>query len=127
LRLLLDTNIIIMLAMDDGRMPSAFQALLARSETEAVVSTIAFWEIGIKFRSGKLELFNTPEEVRSYMPDWGIEVLPLTSGHAVADPDLPALLKDPFDRMLVAIAEVEDMKFLTTDAKLLDHPLAWRP
>jgi PIN domain nuclease of toxin-antitoxin system len=127
LRLLLDTNIIIMLAQNDCRMPSACKALLAQPETEAVVSTIAFWEIGIKYRSGKLELFNTPDELRAYMPDWGIEVLALTSRHAVADPALPAPLKDPFDRMLVAIAEVEQMRFLTTDAKLLDHHLAWRP
>jgi PIN domain nuclease of toxin-antitoxin system len=127
LRLLLDTNVIIMLAQNDGRMSAAFTALLALADTQAFVSTIAFWEIGIKSRSGKLELFDRPEQIMAYMPGWGIEVLALTSTHATADSDLPASLKDPFDRMFVAIAEIEQMKFLTTDAKLLEHPLAWRP
>jgi PIN domain nuclease of toxin-antitoxin system len=127
LRLLLDTNVIIMLAHNDGRMSNAFAVLLARADTQAFVSTIAFWEIGIKSRSGKLELFDRPEQIIAYMPGWGIEVLALTSTHAVADPALPVSVKNPFDRMFVAIAEVEQMKFLTTDAKLVDHPLAWRP
>lgn len=127
MRLLLDTNIVIMLAQNDGRMSSDYTALLARSDTKATVSTIAFWEIGIKYRSGKLKLFTTPEDVMSYMPAWGIDVLALRSAHATADPDLPASLKDPFDRMFVAIAEVEQINFLTTDTKLRDHPLAWRP
>lgn len=35
--------------------------------------------------------------------------------------------KDPFDRLLLAVAEIEDARLLTADAKLLDHPLAWRP
>ena len=56
-----------------------------------------------------------------------IGIRSLSATHAISDPALPDGLKDPFDRMIVAIAEIESTGFLTTDAKLLDHPLAWRP
>jgi PIN domain nuclease of toxin-antitoxin system len=127
LKLLLDTNIVIMLAQNDGRMPAGYTALLENAETNAFVSTIALWEMGIKYRSGKLELFNSPQQIAALLPGWGVSILALEAAHTVADSSLPAQLKDPFDRMLVSIAQVERMTFLTTDAKLLNHPLAWRP
>jgi len=127
LRLLLDTNIVILAALQDGRMPSRFMSLLGDSETDPFVSSIALWEIGIKYRQGKLDLSMSPAELLDLLPLWRIRVLQLTGSYAIHDPDLPKDLKDPFDRMFVAIAERERMTFLTTDAKLLDHPLAWRP
>jgi PIN domain nuclease of toxin-antitoxin system len=127
LRLLLDTNILIMIAQEDPRLPADYVTLLGQDTTDAATSTIAVWEIGIKHRLGKLALSMTPEALADLLPTWQIRILPLLTGHALHDPDLAKDLKDPFDRMFVAIAERERMNFLTTDKALHDHPLAWRP
>jgi PIN domain nuclease of toxin-antitoxin system len=45
----------------------------------------------------------------------------------LAEVSLDPKIRDPFDRMFIAVAEQQRLQFLTTDAKLRDHPLAWRP
>jgi PIN domain nuclease of toxin-antitoxin system len=127
LRLLLDTNIVVMLLEDGDRLSPAYRHVIEDAANELQTSVISFWEMAIKYRSGKLALAVSPDGFRDEIERWGIGILRLDSSHATADSDLPASLKDPFDRMFVAIAEIEQMKFLTTDAKLLEHPLAWRP
>ncbi len=127
MRLLLDTNIVIMVAEGGRRLSPTYVALLAQDDTIGFVSAVSLWEMSIKYRSGKLKLAMTPDELRQLLPQWRMGTLWLSPVHAVTDPDLAPVLKDPFDRMFVAVAERERMTFLTTDAKLLDHPLAWRP
>jgi PIN domain nuclease of toxin-antitoxin system len=126
-RLLLDTNIVIMVAEGGRRLSQAHAALLAHDETIGFVSAVSLWELAIKYRSGKLKLAMTPDQLRELLPQWRMGTLWLSPVHAVTDPDLPPAFKDPFDRMFVAVAERERMTFLSTDAKLLDHPLAWHP
>jgi PIN domain nuclease of toxin-antitoxin system len=127
LRLLLDTNIVVMLLEDGDRLSPAHRRLIEDDRSELHTSVISLWEMAIKYRSGKLALAVAPGGFRDELERWGIAILRLEPSHAVADADLPVTLKDPFDRMFVAIAEAEQIDFLTTDKQLLDHPLAWRP
>ncbi len=127
MRLLLDTNIVVMLLEDGDRLSATHRRVIGDPGSELQTSVIALWEMAIKYRSGKLLLAVPPVDFRDKIEGWGIGILRLESTHAVTDSRLPATLKDPFDRMFVAVAEAEQINFLTTDKKLLDHPLAWRP
>lgn len=127
MRLLLDTNIVIMIIDDDPRLPRALRKPLHDPSVALSVSAISLWEIAIKTPSGKLTMAVSPQALAGRLGSFRVALLPLKAAHAVLDPALPIELKDPFDRMFVAVAECEQMQFLTTDSKLLDHPLAWRP
>ncbi|MFM9976666.1 MAG: type II toxin-antitoxin system VapC family toxin [Sphingomonadaceae bacterium] len=127
MKLLLDTNIIIMLIDETERLSRAYLSVLDDPENEFCVSTISVWEMAIKQRKGKLDIGDAFGDLEARLWSIGILVLPLNILHALADSALPRVLKDPFDRMFVAIAEIEGMQFLTIDTKLLGHPLAWRP
>ena len=116
-----------MLAEGGERLPTTYRRLLADPDTIGLISSIGLWEIAIKYRIGKLKLNYTPEELLGMFPTWRIGTLWLSPDEAVADVSLDRKLKDPFDRMFIAVAQHHGLPFLTTDAKLLDHPLAWRP
>jgi PIN domain nuclease of toxin-antitoxin system len=96
------------------------------SRTGVFVSVTTIWEIAIKHRLGKLEL-STPLEVLPEVIDGiGIEILPVLSGHTIAEIDPMPLTKDPFDRLLLGVCKSEGMKLLTIDKALVGHPLVWR-
>jgi len=127
LKVLLDTNVLIMVVQGGVRLSKPMTALLADRDTQAFVSAVSLWEMAIKYRSKKLTLPRGPDAIAAGLRSIRMAPLSLHSHYAVADANLPVELKDPFDRMIVAIAEIENWTLLTTDAKLLDHPLAWRP
>jgi PIN domain nuclease of toxin-antitoxin system len=75
------------------------------------------WEVAIKWRTGKLRL---PEHPRLWVArlarEFGAEVLPVTVAHVVQVADLPDHHRDPFDRLLIAQAQVEGIPIVTADA-----------
>jgi PIN domain nuclease of toxin-antitoxin system len=118
MRLLLDTHIYIWSVLNDRRMPRDFQEIIAKAET-VFVSTATIWEMSIKAARGKLE----PNAAHAIDE---LEALPFTElpvllMHARAVRDMPDLHRDPFDRLLVAQARTEDLKFLTVDNELSDY------
>ncbi len=126
-RCLLDTNILIMVLQHGVRLTQAQRNFLLDAETELVVSTVCIWEMTIKWRKGKLALSVPPQQVEPVLGAMRIGILPFDLRHGVADPQIDRALKDPFDRIVAAIAEQEHIPFMATDAKLLNHPLAWHP
>ncbi len=63
-----------------------------------------------------------PRRLRRGLLDHGYRELPVTSEHALATDSLPPLPKDPFDRMLIAQAQVEGLTLLTADAQVAKYP-----
>jgi PIN domain nuclease of toxin-antitoxin system len=119
--LLLDTHVVLGLLEPE-------KAKFERWTTEPVfVSVASIWEIGIKVRQGKLMLPATLYELEERLVRLGCQILTVTGAHAVADVDPWPDTNDPFDRLLLAVCEVEGLRLVTRDAKLKDHPLAWRP
>ena len=115
MRLLLDTHALLWLMEDDPRLSSKASALI--QDAEAVyVSSASIWEIAIKWRIGKIE--EDPEIVVEQLERAGLRELQVANRHAVAAGRLPLLHRDPFDRLLIAQAIVEPMRFLTADARL---------
>lgn len=116
MRILLDTNVVIwMVENPDALQPDVVDLILADS-TVLVLSAVVPWEVAIKWRAGKLALPEHPRDwVRRLAREFGVERLPVTEAHVTQVADLPAHHKDPFDRLLIAQAQVEGVPIVTAD------------
>lgn len=112
MRILLDTNAIIWWLEGDPRLGAAATAIVTDPENEIFVSVASIWEIAIKCRTGKL---SQPKCLEDALESDGISVLPILASHALRTTSLPDLHRDPFDRLLVAQAMVEQLFILTSD------------
>jgi PIN domain nuclease of toxin-antitoxin system len=111
LRLLLDTHTLIWWAHDQPIAPDAGTAIRA-PENRVVVSAASIWEAEVKVQIGKLEL---EVDLAAGSIEQGFEPLAITFDHAVAAGRLPPHHGDPFDRMLVAQAQVEGLTIVSRD------------
>jgi PIN domain nuclease of toxin-antitoxin system len=112
MRFLLDTHVLIWWLL--GEPTLAIRAAAARAEGAQVhVSPVSVWEIGIKRALGKLDAPPDLSEVIGHMRE-----LPVTWRHASVAASLPPHHRDPFDRMLVAQAQVEGLTLVTSDERI---------
>jgi PIN domain nuclease of toxin-antitoxin system len=100
------------------------RALIASAENEKFASVASLWEIAIKSRQNRAEFDVDAEALRQNLLANGCEELPIHSSHVLFTSRLPAIHKDPFDRLLVAQALVENMTLLTTDAVVASYSAA---
>ncbi len=116
MRVLLDTNVVLRLTLEPELLSGEVRELLEADSTTLVVSVVAPWEISIKWHLGRLPI---PQPPRVWVPrmlqEFGAQLLPVTLGHAVGVADLPDHHKDPFDRLLIAQAQVEGIPIVTAD------------
>jgi PIN domain nuclease of toxin-antitoxin system len=99
---------------DAPDLPAAARSAIAAPEHRCIVSAASAWEIAIKRALGKLD---APDDLRRTLLLSGFEELPITIDHATVAGGLPRLHDDPFDRMLVAQALVEELTVLTVDPR----------
>ncbi|AET92044.1 twitching motility protein PilT [Burkholderia sp. KK1] len=118
MRLLLDTHVYIWSTSQDRRMPKDFREQIAKAD-KVFVSAASIWELSIKSARGKLE----PDGERAIdeLEQQPVIVLPVQLKHAKAVRNMPDLHRDPFDRLLVAQARTEVLRFLTVDSELADY------
>jgi len=94
------------------------RALLQDPENQLFLSAASSWEIAIKYALGKLPLPLPPKEyVLSRMVTSGTSPLPVQHSHALQAGSLPLHHADPFDRLLIAQAQLEDLQLLTADSQ----------
>lgn len=126
-RLLLDTNVVLWLLLGDrSRVPDRVRTVLADEDHELFVSAVSVWEIAIKRSLGKLEI---DARWSTVLRELDFTQLPATAEHAVQVEHLPWHHRDPFDRFLVAQAQVEQCTLVTADGRLsaYDVPILWGP
>ncbi len=121
MRLLLDTHLLLWAAATPERLSPRAVARLEAPDNRLFFSAASLWEVAIKTGLGRRDFAVDPRRLRQGLIDNGYEELPLTGAHAVALADLPALHKDPFDRILIAQARVEGVVFLTADSLLAGY------
>ena len=115
MRLLIDTQIFIWSVLDsDELIPKARRMMLDADEVS--VSAASIWEIAIKATIGKI--VGNPSEFLEAIEASGFRELKISGKHATKVHELPLHHRDPFDRLLIAQALTEPMKFLTTDTLL---------
>ena len=120
--LLLDTHLLLWVASDPERLSAESQDLLGDPATELMFSTASIWEIVIKNALGRSDFRVEPRLFRDGLIQNGYSELAVRSEHALAVGRLPLLHKDPFDRILIAQAQVENVTLLTTDDKVACYP-----
>ena len=112
MNLLLDTHIILWWLSDASKLTLDHRNLLIDINSICYISAVSIWEINIKSAIGKLTI---PENYLDILKKQGFLELPITWGHSHTVMQLPAFHSDPFDRMLIAQAKVEDLTLLTVD------------
>jgi PIN domain nuclease of toxin-antitoxin system len=117
LRLLLDTHALIWFFEGNDRLSRRARHEIEVPDAQVYVSAVSAFEITIKYRSGKLP--NVAALAENFIPlmgDYGFEPLPISLGHAQAAGLLAIPHKDPFDRLLIAQAQLEAMTLVSNEA-----------
>jgi len=125
LTVLIDTNVFIWcITGEQSRLsPAAFRAV-EDTDVKLWLSVVSLWEIVIKVQRGRLDLPKSPTFLRGQVARFEIErILPIEESHALADFGLPRHHRDPFDRMLIAQAQVEGIPFVTCDRQIQRYPI----
>lgn len=129
MKLLLDTHVWLWLEAEPARVPPRTLALLEDDGNELAFSAACAFEIATKHRLGKLPLPASPDAfVRDAIRALSASALPISLSHATRAGDLPAHHRDPFDRLLVAQAQLEELVLVTADEQLApyDVRILWR-
>ena len=122
MRLLLDTHLLLWAAGMPARLSQDARELLDEPDNDLMFSAASFWEIAIKSTLGREDFRVDARLLRRGLLDNGYNEVAVTSEHAIAIELLPALHKDPFDRILVAQAMVEGITLVTTDPLVAQYP-----
>jgi PIN domain nuclease of toxin-antitoxin system len=96
-------------------------------EAELWASVASTWEVAIKHRLGKLPLPCPLADWPQALTSLEVSILPVCTAHVIHPVGIGREVKDPFDRLLIAICASEQMQLLTRDRTLVAHPLALRP
>jgi len=118
--LLLDTHVFLWWRSDSPQLLGPTRKAIAEADV-VFVSAATAWEAAIKQALGRLDL---PDTVEAGVEDSGFEKLPITLAHAEAAAALPRHHGDPFDRMLVAQAQAEDLTLVTHDRRIQPYDIS---
>lgn len=113
--LLLDTHVFLWWLADDRRLGPETRALIAKPTVPVHVSAATAWEIAVKRAMGKLD---APGDIEGWIADEGFFELPLGVAHAVESAALPWHHRDPFDRLLIAQARLEELALVARDDEI---------
>ena len=122
MRLLLDTQVWLWMVSAADDLSDDLKAHLTDEATDVFLSAAAVWEIGMKVAAGKLKLTGQPGVlVPMYIKRSGVQPLSVTVDHALAAAALPDHHRDPFDRVMLAQAQIEELTFVTADPQLAEY------
>jgi PIN domain nuclease of toxin-antitoxin system len=122
MKLLLDTHLLLWAAEGPRRLSKSARNLIGNADNELFFSAASLWEIAIKRGLGRTDFQVDTRLLRRGLLDNGYIELPITSEHIIAVETLPAIHKDPFDRILIAQATVEGITLLTVDPLVAKYP-----
>ncbi len=124
LRVLLDTHALLWWLDDDNRLPGSWRTAISDPDNQVLVSAVTIAEIAIKSSIGKLQ---APMDLLDALRTSNLETLPLQADHAAALRDLPWHHRDPFDRMIIAQATVEDLAVASVDRSFAAYEVRLLP
>lgn len=115
MRLLLDTHTVIWHIEQSPSLSTKASIAIKNPDNEIFVSAVSIWELSIKVSLGKLKLPKAIREITAELRDSGVTFIQISDEHAMATETLPWHHRDPFDRMLVAQAQLEGLTIVTAD------------
>jgi PIN domain nuclease of toxin-antitoxin system len=117
-RYLFDTHLLLWAAATPDRLPPPARSLLDDAANDAIFSVASIWEVAIKRGIGRADFRVDPRLLRHALLGAGYRELPIAGDHVAAVDTLPPIHKDPFDRLLVAQAILDDLILVTADPVL---------
>lgn len=120
MRILLDTHVLLWVAMDSPRLSDSARSLIL--DADASFSAASIWEVITKSGLGRDDFVVDAEDLRHGLLRSGFAELPVTGAHVLEVARLPAMHRDPFDRTLLAQARWEGMSLGSVDAQLIGLP-----
>ena len=119
MKFLLDTCTFLWMIASAEKLSVRAKEVIVDGGNQLFLSSVSSLEIAIKLRSGKLEFTGDPQMIiPEHMAQAGVESLPMTHAHALYVTSLPYRHRDPFDRVLVAQAKLEELVLLSPDPAL---------
>jgi PIN domain nuclease of toxin-antitoxin system len=113
---LVDTHVFLWFVSNAKELSKPAKSIIEANTNEIFLSIASLWEISIKTALGKLAINGTYESVIDDVTDNSIQILPINFAHTVEQNQLPFHHRDPFDRIIVSQAIVENMNFISADA-----------
>ncbi len=124
MRVLLDTCTFIWLSVEPSLLSATARTLLAEPETEVLLSPVSAGEISVKYAAKKLLLTSPPDEWVPHMRKLhGITSLELNEEATLRNGQLPAIHRDPFDRLLICQAITHGLTIATPDPLIRQYPI----
>ena len=114
MRILLDTHIWLWALTDSATIPTPLRDRLRAGRDTFLISAASAWEVAIKASVGRLPV-DAPASLRAAIRDLPVAELPITLAHAARVAELPHHHRDPFDRILIAQAQIEGLTIMTVD------------
>ncbi len=122
MRVLLDSHVLLWWIGNSAKLTAAARELFTTDAHELLWSAASTWELGIKAGLGKLRLPEPLDRfVQRHLREQNLIGLPIYHDHAARAAELPSIHRDPFDRMLVAQALVENVPLMTRDVALAGY------
>lgn len=122
MRLLLDTHALLWWLSDDPALTKRARTVIANTRNTVLVSAASAWEIATKVRLGKLPgAVELVADFAGHLQREGFEVLAISGDHAIRSGLLPGARKDPFDRMLIAQSQAENLTLVSNEAVFDDY------
>jgi PIN domain nuclease of toxin-antitoxin system len=124
MKILLDTHAFVWMDNEPQKLSRRAQELCQDPDNILLLSVTSIWEIQIKNQLGKLKLKMSLSELIRQQQENGVEILPIEPAHIFALDSLPDHHKDPFDRLLIAQAIVEESVLLSADPLIAQYPVS---
>ena len=116
--LLLDTHAFLWWNADDPALGPLARKSIAAGDNIVFVSAATAWEVATKRESGKLD---APGDIVEWIRENGFTELAIEVEHAIRSAELPGHHRDPFDRLLIAQASIEDLTLVTSDPQIAEY------
>lgn len=124
MRAILDTHAILWWVTNNPQLSQTVRDIISDSDNTLYLSVASSWEVIIKFNTGKLPLPEPPTQfIQSCLSVNRFESLAIDLPHVLQINTLPDHHKDPFDRILIAQAQVENIPILTVDRMIIKYPV----
>jgi PIN domain nuclease of toxin-antitoxin system len=121
MKYLLDTHALIWCLEADNQLSVTAREVISDANADIYVSIVSLWEMAVKMSLGKLKLSQSLEQVIDSLEQHNATLLSVNPAHVLKVSNLPFEHRDPFDRLLIAQALVENMKFISNEALFLRY------
>ena len=121
MRLLVDTHILLWFLEGNNLLSAARRQIIAEPQNDVFVSIASLWDTAIQISIGKLTLTASLADVIKQISAENIEILPISPAHILQVSTLPFHHRDPFDRLIIAQAQIEKLSVITEDQNFADY------